>query len=153
MKKMALYYSLLIILIFNNSCRKDEVNICSKEYSSVEFENINLPQIPFTNAEYIIQDDSTYQEIFKSFNLDSAVVLPNIDFTQKTLLGQYLKPYPERKKNYKYIKKVCFHEIEKKYLYKISLVETNERAIFPISNWALIPKTPSNNLIEFKVKY
>jgi len=155
MKPKILFYLFFIMLLsISNSCEKDpEITFCSKGFVSVDFEYISLPNVKDSDYEIIINDDSTYQNTFQSYN----IALPEIDFSKKTLLGKYTPPTPPLKANtfnqqYHFNRRLCINNTEKRYKYTITFIPSirdDNHGI--VAHWICVSKIPKGYIVEFEV--
>lgn len=107
------------------------------------------------DCEFIIDDNDSYL-LLDSLKSDSedcnSVQLPEIDFDEKTLLGKCT--LVSGCGEIEYNRKVEKNESDNKYIYTIE-IDTSGLAhcIKNSMNWVLIPKIPSNYLIDFNIIY
>jgi len=159
MKPQFLFYlAFIVILSTGNSCEKDPaVLLCPKGSISVGFEEISLPLLTEdSNIEYIINDDSTYQATFQLWIYNNQeffpnYLLPNIDFSKKTLLGKYSLG-TTKKDNNTFLREVCLDRTKKEYRYTIKLIPTEDKAIHFSMNWILISKIPLKYKVDIEIE-
>lgn len=103
--------------------------------------------------EFVVNTEAEYQDLINYKSTSSRCtnfVLPAIDFSKKTLLGKYTSGGGC---SIDFAKKVYKDDSNRKVKYVIDVIEQGacEKLGFS-SNWILIPKIPSNYIVEFQVK-
>lgn len=103
--------------------------------------------------EFVVNNDADYQRLleYKSSSSQCAsFILPQIDFSQKTLLGRYASGSGC---SVDFIRTINKDDSRKKIVYAINVKKDGlcEKLGFSM-NWILIPKIPSNYTVEFQIK-
>ena len=76
--------------------------------------------------------------------------MPSIDFSQYTLLGKYTQGGGC---SINFARKVYIDDTNKKIIYSVRVIEEGACEMLGMSmNWALVPKIPSDYIVEFEVK-
>jgi len=106
-----------------------------------------------SEKEFTINNNKEYRSLitYKSSSpFCKDLVLPTIDFSQKTLLGKYASGGGC---TIDFMKKLYKDDTERKALYIIDVIEKGACNKLEFSmNWILSPKIPSDYLIQFQVK-
>ena len=106
------------------------------------------------NTEYVINTEAQYQELASSISDHDNCQeynLPNIDFSQHTLLGKYLTGTGCEVDFERNINKLSD---SKKIIYTIEIKEEGYCEMLVSSmNWALIEKIPEDFSVEYHIKY
>lgn len=136
--------SAVIFILSFNSCSKSPRCWGSDKNKGLIIESVNIPcTLVKEGKEFVVNDQATYEAMF-----ESSCVLPSIDFSTFTLLGQYAKGGCETK----YIR-----EVEKKsngkIHYRVKVKECGFCKVLRYSyNWVLIPKVERPEDISFEIK-
>ena len=105
-----------------------------------------------SSSGYVINDSKSFQTfrdstVSKNIACDTAS-LPNIDFSQYTLIGITTKGTCSLHN----LKEVIDDKEHLKYIYKIQVISTGSCYVLAITmNWALVPKLPSNYNVAFEI--
>jgi len=142
-------WTTLLLFIATYSCSKNPR--CwgdNKEKGIIENSVIVKCEPAASQDNYIINDDSTFQQLFTS-NTTPICEVPVIDFTNYTLLGLFTTGGCETK----YIREVTKIENENKYHYKVTVKSCGYCKVESYSyNWVTVPKLPNGWTVTFEVK-
>lgn len=113
--------------------------------------SFNLEKGGKERQEFMVTNREEYKELFDckmSHFLCDNFVFPEIDFSQKILLGKYVSWGCSADIS----KEVYRDDVNKKIVYSIHIVERGScERLGMAMNWILIPKIPSDYNIKFKV--
>ena len=104
-------------------------------------------QLP--DQEYVINDYESYINLITDTVYCDSSSLPDIDFSQNTLLGQYATGGCE----VKFIREVTNNSADNEYFYEITVRDCGacERLRYSM-NWVIVPKLPENYNVRFNIK-
>ncbi len=154
---MRYLYFLAIILTFTGCDKEDLIDITDQVIFSSLFRSPCFDVIANTEKdEFVIREEDAFKAYVDSIriypvnqNCDTAS-LPEIDFTEYTLLGKYTSGGGC---DVKYERKVYKDEINKRIIYEIDVKYIGLCDMLITSkNWVLIPKMPENYTFEFRVR-
>jgi len=150
-------------LLTSCGCKKDSAAddfiypVCPEGFtdvSNIEMIDSNLIHclgVGKPQKEYVINDDSTYQSLLSlklSVDFCANYSLPNIDFTQRTVLGKYRDGGGCK---IEFIRKVCKNESKKIIKYVTKVKEEGGCDMLGYSmNWIVVPKIPKGYNIVFE---
>jgi hypothetical protein len=138
------FLAALLIVGLLTTCSKNPKCWGEDKNTGIIKEAIRIDCMPFTGQQFIITDDSTYQETFAT-----TCSLPAIDFNAYTLLGLYTEGSCELK----FIRNVAQKDSENKYHYKVTVKDcgTCKKQAYSY-NWGTVPKLPSGWNVSFEIK-
>lgn len=149
--KMRLLLTTILIIAFSTSCSKSPKCWGKDKNKGVIEESIRIDCQPMTEQqEYIISNDSTFQNVFtNSITGQVNCTLPAIDFNTKSLLGLSTTGTCE----VKYIREVTRNESEENYHYKIVVKScgTCKKESYSY-NWVTVPKIPEDWGVTFEIE-
>ena len=155
MKKIIKFLATMFLVTILSTCSKSPLCWGDDKNRGIIVSEVKIDQLwcidPFMLPEqqYVIDDNETYYNLITdTVDCDSSD-LPEIDFINYTLLGQYATGGCE----VKFIRKVSDNEKDREYLYSITVRECGlcNKERFDM-NWVLVPKLPDNYTVEFSIK-
>jgi len=148
MKKIYLL-TLFFFLINTSSCKKDNF-IIIEGIESLSFQC--LEQIPEHQVINSADEYSALLDEYRDYTQSCLTYFsPQIDFTEKTLLGQRILVTAC---NVSSVSEVFADPDQKRYIYQLRVnMEGDCEMIFERVVWIVVPKLPDNYIVTFKANY
>ncbi|MEZ4888949.1 MAG: hypothetical protein R3E32_29755 [Chitinophagales bacterium] len=143
------FFYILFLLMTVASCKKENLIIIEG------VESISFDCLTSINEHQIINDSEAYKLFLDTYRNNSqnclTYISPSIDFTEKTLLGQYIEVTAC---NVSSISEVFADPSQKRYIYQLQVnLEGTCETRFERLVWIVVPKLPDNYTVAFEANY
>lgn len=140
-------YLFLLLNLLLNSCAEQLITI--EEVNNIAISDCAL----FSQTSYIINDTAAYNQLQIEMNNTPeciGILLPNIDFGEKTLLGKLTSINNVCAVNYKH--EILADTDAQNYIYRITVSKTNGcNNNYSSMNWITVPKMPTNYSVLYEI--
>ena len=149
MKKTYFFHILFLLLLSFGSCKKENFIVIEG------IESISLECLLSLDEHQVIDQPEEYSDLLDNYRDQNTncltYIYPQIDFTEKTLLGQRIEVTACSVSS---VSEVLADPDQKEYIYQLQVnLEGECEKLFERTIWIVVPKLPENYTVSFRANY